>query len=217
MSKLSRQQTKKDGSYNKRTSADVDIVMASTYLAIPKDRFQDIIDELPVYVWVHDENYTIVHTNRKFKDRYGNCNGRQCHHCIMKSNNVCNCCISSRILKNNSEEKCIGCSNAGGNMNAHTFHRTFIKKDGTKYVLKSVVMMDYLYQWLKEFDEIKEESEADIDNIFWSMCSSCKKIKDDKSNWINLENFLIHNLKIIISHGICPECINKLFPQIKRA
>ena len=217
MSRLSRQRTPKNGSFNKRAGADVDIVLAPTYLAIPKDRFQEIIDELPVYMWVHDENYTIVHTNRKFLDRYGNCNGRPCHHCIMKSNNVCNCCKSSRILKNNSEEKCIGCSNAGGNKNAHTFHRPLTRKDGSKYVLKSTVLMDYLYEWLKKFEETKKDPEADIDNIFCSMCSSCKRIKDDKSNWINLENFLIHNFNIVISHGICPECINKLYPQIKKA
>ena len=203
-------QHKRPGSSRKARS--VDILAAPTFLGIPQKKFRAIMDELPVYLWVHDENYTIVHTNNRFTDKYGDCIGKLCHRCIMKNDYVCNCCISGQVLKSNSGKKCSGCSCEGASKNTHTFHRPFTRKDGSKYVLKSTIVMDNLYNSLNGFEDKQGSQDEDISNIFWSMCSWCKRIKDDKSNWINLESFLIHYFNIIISHGICPDCIEKLYP-----
>jgi len=199
-----------------KNAGTVDVVAAPTFLGIPKDKFRDIIYELPVYLWMHDEDYTIVNANNSFKDKYGDCIGKLCHQCIQKSDTVCKCCISAHVLKSNSGKKCTHCSCAESSEHTHTFHRPIVRIDGSKYVLKSTIVMDNMHQWLKEFEEKQEEPSEDIANIFWSMCSSCKNIKDDKGNWINLENFLTYYFNIVISHGICPDCIEKLYPEIRR-
>ena len=53
--------------------------------------------------------------------------------------------------------------------------------------------MDNLYNNMMSLEDNQESPDEDISNIFWSMCASCKKIKDRNNNWINLESYLISN------------------------
>lgn len=45
------------------------------------------------------------------------------------------------------------------------------------------------------------------------ICSSCKKIRDDKGYWNQLEAYLQENLQLNFTHGICPDCVQTLYPQ----
>ena len=38
------------------------------------------------------------------------------------------------------------------------------------------------------------------------MCTHCKKIRDDRGDWVVLEQFIQENSNTEISHGTCPEC-----------
>ncbi len=48
------------------------------------------------------------------------------------------------------------------------------------------------------------------------ICSSCKKIRDDRGYWSRLEEYLSEHSDAEVSHGICPECAGKLYPDIAR-
>ncbi len=43
------------------------------------------------------------------------------------------------------------------------------------------------------------------------ICASCKKIRDDKGYWNQIEGFLQEHSNARFSHGICPECEKKLY------
>ena len=45
------------------------------------------------------------------------------------------------------------------------------------------------------------------------ICSSCKKIRDDKGYWKQIESYLSDHSEAEFSHGICPECAKKLYPE----
>jgi len=45
------------------------------------------------------------------------------------------------------------------------------------------------------------------------ICARCKKIRDDKGYWNQIENYISRHSDAIFSHGICPECIKKLYPD----
>ncbi|MBI5476224.1 MAG: PAS domain S-box protein [Ignavibacteriales bacterium] len=45
------------------------------------------------------------------------------------------------------------------------------------------------------------------------ICASCKKIRDDSGYWNQLESFIESKATVQFSHGICPECMQKLYPQ----
>ena len=47
---------------------------------------------------------------------------------------------------------------------------------------------------------------------FLPICSSCKKIRDDKGYWQQIEAYIRDHSEAEFSHGICPDCGKKLYP-----
>jgi len=45
------------------------------------------------------------------------------------------------------------------------------------------------------------------------ICASCKKIRDDKGYWNQLESYIREHSEAEFSHGICPDCAQKLYPE----
>jgi PAS domain S-box-containing protein len=49
---------------------------------------------------------------------------------------------------------------------------------------------------------------------FIPICASCKKIRDDKGYWEQVEVYIRDRSEAEFSHGICPECMKKLYPDL---
>ena len=48
------------------------------------------------------------------------------------------------------------------------------------------------------------------------ICASCKKIRDSKSDWIELEQFINIQTGADFTHTMCPGCITDLYPELGR-
>ncbi len=48
------------------------------------------------------------------------------------------------------------------------------------------------------------------------ICGYCKKIRDDKEVWHQLEDYLIENSEAVFSHGICPDCYEEQIAEVKK-
>ncbi len=46
------------------------------------------------------------------------------------------------------------------------------------------------------------------------ICSSCKRIRDDKGYWNQIEACIGKRSEVEFSHGLCPECTKKLYPWL---
>ena len=46
---------------------------------------------------------------------------------------------------------------------------------------------------------------------FLPICSSCKKIRDDKGYWNKIEAYIQSHTDTVFSHGLCPDCGEKLY------
>lgn len=44
------------------------------------------------------------------------------------------------------------------------------------------------------------------------ICSSCKKIRNDEGYWDQLEKYITSHSEAQFSHGLCPDCVKKLYP-----
>jgi HAMP domain-containing protein len=49
---------------------------------------------------------------------------------------------------------------------------------------------------------------------FLPICTSCKKIRDDKGYWNQIESYISNYCDVEFSHGVCPECAKKLYPDL---
>jgi PAS domain S-box-containing protein len=45
------------------------------------------------------------------------------------------------------------------------------------------------------------------------ICASCKKIRNDKGYWEQMEKYITEHSEVDFSHGICPECAERLYPK----
>ncbi len=45
------------------------------------------------------------------------------------------------------------------------------------------------------------------------ICASCKKIRDDKGYWNQIETYISEHSEALFTHAICPECGKKLYPE----
>jgi len=45
------------------------------------------------------------------------------------------------------------------------------------------------------------------------ICAHCKKIRNDDQFWESVESYMRKYAGIMFSHGLCPECLKKLYPE----
>ena len=118
-----------------------------------------------------------------------------------------------------------------GNIVVETVHVT---RDGRQIpVESSVSLFNYLGKRaaisisrdITERKKMEEEREKMIQELQKAMhdiktlhgiipiCSSCKKIRDDKGYWHQVEVYISDHSEADFSHGICEECARKLYPE----
>jgi hypothetical protein len=68
----------------------------------------------------------------------------------------------------------------------------------------------------KTIDELKAAmNKVKVLSGFLPICASCKKIRDDNGYWNNIEEYIRERSEAEFSHGICPDCAQKLYPNLK--
>jgi hypothetical protein len=45
------------------------------------------------------------------------------------------------------------------------------------------------------------------------ICMHCGKVRDEREVWQRLEEYVMENSEIEISHGLCPACLEKHYPE----
>ncbi len=72
-----------------------------------------------------------------------------------------------------------------------------------------------LYEKLAEKNRELEKALAEVRTLrgILPICVKCKKIRDDEGYWNQIEAYLRAHSEAEFSHGICPECVKKLYPH----
>ncbi len=74
----------------------------------------------------------------------------------------------------------------------------------------------FLYKKIQEYKEELEQKETEINKLseMLPLCSNCKRIRDDEGYWNEIEEYIEKHADIKFTHGLCNECISKLYPEI---
>jgi len=92
--------------------------------------------------------------------------------------------------------------------------------------LKSKKLIDQVRQEIelrkkaeKEQAELIDELRQAIERIktlkgLLPICSSCKKIRNDEGYWQNVERYIREHSDAQFTHGICPSCAERLYPEV---
>jgi len=71
----------------------------------------------------------------------------------------------------------------------------------------------------KEREELIKKLQKALENVktlsgLLPICSHCKKIRDDKGYWNQIETYIDQHSEATFSHGICQECAKKHYPDL---
>jgi PAS domain-containing protein len=73
----------------------------------------------------------------------------------------------------------------------------------------------------KQADEERERLVFELQNALVSVktlrgllpiCANCKKVRDDAGYWHDVEEYVANHSEAEFSHGLCPDCMKKLYP-----
>ena len=84
------------------------------------------------------------------------------------------------------------------------------------------------YRIIEDLDESADNLEAINRNLtatlrevralkdLLPLCPSCKKVKDDKGYWRQVESYLSQRAQLEFSHGLCPECVQVYLKKMEQ-
>ncbi len=97
-------------------------------------------------------------------------------------------------------------------MNAPAFHgiTVMVFFSGNIFIIIGLIVLNFQRV---EFDLSAAMAEVKTLRGIIPICSSCKKIRDDQGLWNQIETYIRDHSEAEFSHGICPECMEKLYPE----
>lgn len=45
-------------------------------------------------------------------------------------------------------------------------------------------------------------------------CAGCKKIRDERDRWVQMEAYIQERSEAKFSHGLCPDCLRRMYPEV---
>jgi CheY-like chemotaxis protein len=72
-------------------------------------------------------------------------------------------------------------------------------------------LQDRLVQKVRELQEALGQIKT-LQGIL-PICAGCKKIRDDQGYWNQVEAYISRHSDARFSHGLCPECLVRLYPE----
>ena len=76
------------------------------------------------------------------------------------------------------------------------------------------------YRAAKERDRLIARLETALQEVkrlsgLLPICAGCKKIRDREGGWHPIEEYIASHSEADFTHGICPECTRRLYPELE--
>jgi len=79
-----------------------------------------------------------------------------------------------------------------------------------KYPRMAVELLQVLSRRIRTVEKTMLNTLGDLLPI----CAACKKIKNEKGEWIMIESYISDNSEAKFSHGLCPDCAEVLYEDL---
>ncbi len=77
------------------------------------------------------------------------------------------------------------------------------------------LMLRKMYKTLQEKNLQLQEALDKVKTLkgLLPICAQCKKIRDDQGYWKQLEHYIEQHSDALFTHGLCPDCLQKLYDE----
>lgn len=169
----------------------------------------NLINHIQTAVAVIDKNMTIVEANDAFRQRNNlkSINGEKCYNAAYKFNERCS---------NKTEKACpveISFKTKKPSSAIHHFwieDHAVVEEVTTTPIIEENGEVNYVVEEFRDITKLLGLKKGII-----SICSYCKKIRDEDGQWITFESYIQKHTGADFSHGICKECNISLFSEFK--
>jgi PAS domain S-box-containing protein len=176
---------------------------AEVTLRETRQRFRKALKSLPVIIYATDQDGSLIFYNREFERVSG-----------YAADDLQNAPGLLDLLLREDEGLCM--------VNDVTCRKWKIEtKDGREKVVawseeSATVPLAGWRSWkigldITELETVREK--VKILQGLLPICASCKQIRDAKGHWTPLETYIAERSEADFTHGICPACLAKLYPE----
>lgn len=91
--------------------------------------------------------------------------------------------------------------------------QAFINLSKAKVPIRKEELLEEIKRLIRKqiIEQVREKNDIKTDLI--SICANCKKIRNKKGNWENMENSIPRISEIEFTHTVCPKCQHELYPD----
>jgi tetratricopeptide (TPR) repeat protein len=84
-----------------------------------------------------------------------------------------------------------------------------------EYSEKQRILLEKQKESLEKANAELEDAMSKIKTLrgMLPICAHCKKIRNDKGYWERIEQYITDHSDAVFSHGLCPQCRQKLYPE----
>ena len=99
-----------------------------------RQRFKDVLDQLPAYLVLLTPDYHVPFANRFFEERFGKSEGRRCYEYLFNRTEPCEVCDTYKVLKTNAPLRWEWTGPDGCNYDIYDF--PFTDTDGSRLIME---------------------------------------------------------------------------------
>ncbi|MDH4320972.1 MAG: hypothetical protein OEV73_05670 [Desulfobulbaceae bacterium] len=185
-----------------------------------------VLDSLDAIVYVADiQTHELLFLNRFSRDIFGDGVGKPCWQ-VLQTNQTgpCEFCSNDKLVSSEGKIQGMYAWEFKNTVNGHWYD---IRDRAIPWIDGRIVRLEIATD-ITGKKGAEEEKERMIEELRQALaevktlrgiipiCAYCKNIRDDHGYWNQVEAYLSKNSEADFSHGICPTCLQKHFPEIEK-
>lgn len=168
-----------------------------------------ILEHLPVFVYLLTSDYTFSYVNTFFRKNFGIPDQlTRCYSILRKSHEPCDSCPAMAVFADKKERIWQWNDTMRGKM--YQIHDIpYGDSDETMRVLGVGIPLSRTEKNIKS-----DKPHASTDDDFLRICCYCNKIHNKAGHWQRVEAYFAEAQHLRFSHSICPQCMHLHYPEI---
>ncbi|MFH1672516.1 MAG: PAS domain-containing protein [Pseudomonadota bacterium] len=199
------------------------IAQTAEALRQSEEKLSGIIASVTDHMFMLDEQYTIVWANDVAKRLFGpDLVGKKCYRVYLGHDTPCESCIvkecfedgkvhevETEVTGDDGKQMMLWCTASVAAQDADGRPQMVVE------ICRDITRRKLAEQGRERLITNLQNALAEVKTLsgMLPICASCKKIRDDKGYWNQIEGYISTHSEVEFSHGICPECEKKLYSE----